>query len=95
MSLDLLVKQAAQSLVTSPSDVVHLLENAQSVMKRWVWEESARRKGADPARWLIDNEYHVQSVLWADLCATVRMQDGAKHIFRLHVASYQSSVSFR
>ncbi len=67
MALDLLVKQAAQSLVTSPSDVVHLLENAQSVMKRWVWEESARRKGADPARWLIDNEYHVQSVLWAVL----------------------------
>ncbi len=35
--------------------------------KRWVWEESARRKGADPTRWLIDNEYHVQSVLWAVL----------------------------
>jgi hypothetical protein len=66
-SLDLLVKQAAQSLVTSASDVVRLLENTQAAMKRWVWEEAARRKGADPARWLIDNEYHVQSFLWAML----------------------------
>jgi hypothetical protein len=66
-SLDLLVKQAAQSLVTSTGDVVRLLENTQSAMKRWVWDKAARRKDTDPARWLIDNEYHVQSFLWAVL----------------------------
>lgn len=66
-SLDLLVRQASQSMVTSASDVVRLLENTQSAMKRWVWEKSARRRDADPARWLIDNEYHVQSLLWAVL----------------------------
>jgi hypothetical protein len=46
---------------------VRLLQNTQSAMKRWVWEESARRRSTDPARWLIDNEYHVQSFLWAVL----------------------------
>ena len=66
-SLDLLVRQASQSMVTSASDVVRLLENTQSAMKRWVWDKSARRRDADPARWLIDNEYHVQSLLWAVL----------------------------
>lgn len=66
-ALDLLIKQAAQSLVTSTSDVVRLLENTQAAMKRWVWEEAGRRRNAAPARWLIDNEYHVQSFLWAVL----------------------------
>lgn len=66
-SLDLLVRYAAQSLATSASDVVRLLENTQAAMKRWVWEEAGRRRNADPARWVIDNEYHVQSFLWAVL----------------------------
>lgn len=66
-SLDLLVRQASQTMVTSASDVVRLLKNTQSALKRWVWDKSARRRDADPARWLIDNEYHVQSLLWAVL----------------------------
>jgi hypothetical protein len=66
-SLDLLVRHAAQSLATSASDVVRLLQNTQAAMKRWVWEEAGSRRNADPARWLIDNEYHVQSFLWAVL----------------------------
>lgn len=66
-SLDLLVKQSAQSLVTSTEDIVRLLKNTQSALRRWVWEESAKRKSRYTARWTIDNEYHVQSLLWTIL----------------------------
>ena len=66
-SLDLLVRQAAQSLVTSTEGVIRLLKNTQSALRRWVWEETARRKGRYAARWVIDNEYHVQSLLWTIL----------------------------
>jgi len=67
MALDLLAQQAVLSLVPSISDTARLLYSTQSAFKRWVWEENARRKSASPARWLIDNEYHVQSFLWAVL----------------------------
>lgn len=66
-SIDLLVKQAAQSLAASTEDVVRLLNNTQSALKRWVWEENAQRFGAAPTRWMIDKEQHVQSLLWAIL----------------------------
>lgn len=66
-SLDLLVRQAAQSLVTSTEDVVRLLRNTQSALKRWMWEKTAQRSGVAPARWTIDKEQHVQSLLWTIL----------------------------
>ncbi len=55
MSLDLLVKQAAQSLVTSPSDVVHLLENTQSVMKRLGVGGERKAQGCRP-REVVDRQ---------------------------------------
>ncbi|MCU7866519.1 MAG: hypothetical protein KZQ92_21410 [Candidatus Thiodiazotropha sp. (ex Lucinoma borealis)] len=45
-------------------DLVRFLECIPVGLKRWTWEESGRTKNADPVKWLIENEYHVQNLLY-------------------------------
>ncbi|MFW6116688.1 MAG: hypothetical protein ACOC6F_03080 [bacterium] len=66
-ALDLLVDRTVEALRPSISDTVRILEDTQHSFKRWVWDKTARRGQVEPAHWLIDNEYHVQSFLWATL----------------------------
>lgn len=73
-ALNLLAQQAVVSILPSVSDTAQLLRNTQTALKRWVWEGTSRRKNVSPARWLIDNEYHVQSFLWAVLYPIFREQ---------------------
>ena len=51
------------------ADVVQILWNVPRVFLRWTWEEKARttRRGAEPRKWHIENEYHVQSLLFTVL----------------------------
>lgn len=51
------------------SDVARVLNHIGTIFQRWVWEDKPRttRKGALPRQWHIDNEYHVQSLLYAVL----------------------------
>jgi hypothetical protein len=51
------------------ADVVQLLRNVPRVFLRWTWEDKARtnRRGAEPRKWHIENEYHVQSLLFTVL----------------------------
>lgn len=65
--IDILTDEASNSLVPSVSDVVRLLSNIQHGLKRWVWRENPRRRATLPSRWQIDDEYDVQSLLWAIL----------------------------
>ncbi len=65
-SLNLLVDETVKDLLPTISDVVRLLERTQHSFKRWVWDKSARNN-ITPSHWLIDNEHHVQSFLWAVL----------------------------
>ncbi len=47
------------------ADVAELLRRIPTAMKKWTWEERPRTKTAPSARqWHIDNEYHVQNLLW-------------------------------
>jgi hypothetical protein len=48
---------------TIPS-VIDLLEGVQRSLRRWPWEEHARTRGGEAVRWPINNEYHVQDLLW-------------------------------
>lgn len=64
--LDILVNEASLSLVPTVSDTVRLLQHVQSALKRWVWRDKSRRR-VQPSRWLIDDEYDVQSLLWTVL----------------------------
>lgn len=66
-ALEVLVDQGVSALVPKVDDVVRILERTQSALRRWVWEERSARSPAAPARWLIDNEAHVQAFLWAAL----------------------------
>ena len=66
-TLDLLVDQSVAALTPSVADTVRILEDTQHSFKRWIWDEKTRRGRVEPAHWLIDDESHVQSFLWAVL----------------------------
>lgn len=45
-------------------DLVGFLERIPTGLRRWTWEDSGRTKNAEPVKWLIENEYHVQNLLY-------------------------------
>jgi hypothetical protein len=48
-------------------DLVRLLQNVSRGMKRWTFERAKRTPRSEMAKWQIENEYHVQNLLWAVL----------------------------
>ncbi|MEI6775908.1 MAG: hypothetical protein WCK70_03310 [Chloroflexales bacterium] len=65
--IDVLIRKAARQLTHTVPDTVHILQSVQHAFKRWPYEQEPHRKGILPVRWIIDNEYQVQSLLWAIL----------------------------
>ncbi|PRH86006.1 hypothetical protein C5L14_17250 [Labrys okinawensis] len=63
----LLVQKMATDLVPDYDTLVEALKATQSALRRWVWDEKPNRQDIGPARWVIDDESHVQSFLWAIL----------------------------
>lgn len=51
----------------TPRDVLRVLQEVRRSFKRWTWEKSPRTPKSAIARWEIENEYHVQNLLWAVL----------------------------
>ncbi|OBR49625.1 hypothetical protein [Paraburkholderia tropica] len=49
---------------SSVSDVANVLSGLNRSMRRWVWESRRRTPRSAVARWIVDNEYHVQDMLW-------------------------------
>ena len=51
------------------TDVAGVLQRVPAVFQRWTWEDKPRtaRRGAEPRRWHIENEYHFQSLLYTVL----------------------------
>ncbi len=45
-------------------DLVGFLERIPNGLKRWTWEDRGRTKNAEPVKWAIQNEYHVQNLLY-------------------------------
>jgi len=48
-------------------DILNFLENIPVGLKRWTWEDKGKTKGASPVKWNIDNEYHIQNLLYVML----------------------------
>jgi hypothetical protein len=48
-------------------DLLALLQGVGRGMKRWTFEHTKRTANSEIARWDIENEYHVQNLLWAVL----------------------------
>ncbi|QQR75625.1 MAG: hypothetical protein IPJ17_08660 [Holophagales bacterium] len=45
-------------------DLLRFLHHVPAGLKRWTWEGAGRTKGAEPVRWRVENEYHVQNLLY-------------------------------
>jgi len=45
-------------------DLLRFLERIPIGLKRWTWEDRGRTKNANPVKWPIKNEYHVQNLLY-------------------------------
>lgn len=48
-------------------DLIQVLQSASRGMKRWTFEHVKRTAKSEITRWHVDNEYHVQNLLWAIL----------------------------
>ncbi len=48
----------------SLDDLLGFLEHIPVGLKRWTWEDAARTRGAEPVKWPVENEYHVQNLLY-------------------------------
>lgn len=53
----------------SLEDVSKLLTRVPAGLRRWTWEENSRTKNGQPRQWYIENEYHVQNLLYFLLAA--------------------------
>lgn len=68
-ALRFIVRQSStfRTGTNSVSDVANVLSGVERSMRRWAWESRPRTPKSEVARWVIDNEYHVQDMLWAIL----------------------------
>ncbi|MBD1885550.1 PD-(D/E)XK nuclease domain-containing protein [Microcoleus vaginatus] len=53
----------------SLEDVSKLLKRVPAGLRRWTSEEKSRTQGGKPRQWYIENEYHVQNLLYFLLAA--------------------------
>lgn len=51
----------------TPETVARLLTEAPRALQQWPWEDKPKTKNSRAAKWHVDNEYHVQAMLWAML----------------------------
>lgn len=48
-------------------EIIKFLENIPAGLKRWTWEASPRTKNSSAVKWHVENEYHVQNLLYVML----------------------------
>lgn len=48
----------------SLNDLLGFLDHIPVGLKRWTWEDAGRTRGAKPVKWRVENEYHVQNLLY-------------------------------
>jgi len=63
-------------------DVAKLIRNIPQIFQRWTWEDKPRttKRGAIARKWYIDNEYHVQNLLYAILKPVLPSLDEEKYV---------------
>jgi hypothetical protein len=79
---DLIAGRLGQVRLASPSreDLITLLRNVSRGFKRWTFEEKPRTPKSAIARWDVENEYHVQNLLWAILAPVFPDVDDEEHL---------------
>ena len=65
-ALDWLISSAPKLSLRQPTrtEVVTLLGQLPAALRRWTWENAPRTKNSTIQRWDIQNEYHVQNLLY-------------------------------
>jgi hypothetical protein len=68
-ALGFLVRESStlRTGTSSIADVANVLSGLNRSIRRWVWESKPRTPRSAIARWVVDNEYHVQDMLWVVL----------------------------
>lgn len=68
-AFDIISGRVGQVRLASPSrqDLINLMRNVARGLKRWTYESQPRTPKSATARWDIENEYHVQNLLWSIL----------------------------
>ena len=46
------------------NDIITFLENIKIGLRKWTWEDAPKTKNSSPIKWQIENEYHVQNLLY-------------------------------
>jgi hypothetical protein len=64
---DIILGRVGQVRLASPTreDLISLLRNVSRGFKRWTYEDKPRTPKSEIGRWDVENEYHVQNLLWA------------------------------
>jgi hypothetical protein len=67
VALDRLLKDniPARLANVEVKDICRIVQGLPRAMKRWAWDEKGKTPLSAPGRWNIENEYHLQSLLWA------------------------------
>ena len=74
------VRPIADLKTVSLPDLCRLLRRVPAAFKNWTWEHKPRTKTSPEARqWHIDNEYHVQNMLWLLLAPIFPDLDDEEH----------------
>jgi hypothetical protein len=63
--------------------LIHLLERVPAGLRSWTWESKPRTLNAQARRWHIDNEYHVQNLLWAILAPIFPDLDDEQYLTKI------------
>jgi hypothetical protein len=50
-----------------PTDVLTVLEGVHRSLRRWTWDTQPKTRNSDASKWDVQNEYHVQNLLYAIL----------------------------
>lgn len=80
------VVRAAPAVVPgriSPQDLVRLLERIPAGLRKWTWETKPRTVNAPIRLWHIDNEYHVQNLLWVILAPIFPDLDDEQYLTKI------------
>jgi REase_DpnII-MboI len=65
------------------ADLVRLLERIPAGLRKWTWETKPRTANAPLRYWHIDNEYHVQNLLWVMLAPIFPDLDDEQYLAKI------------
>jgi REase_DpnII-MboI len=67
----------------TPDALMRLLERVPAGLRRWTWEEKSPVRSGTPRQWDVDNEYHVQNLLWLLLAPLIPDLDDEQYLTKI------------